>query len=56
MATMAVKRGNSFSGLRRNSGGCGSWIPIVGLVLFLLLAPIGFFFGSGMYAFDSIGE
>ncbi|KAD6453198.1 hypothetical protein E3N88_07903 [Mikania micrantha] len=41
---------------RRNSGGCGSWMPIVSFVLFLLLAPVWFFFGSGLYSFTSSGD
>ncbi|KAK9068278.1 hypothetical protein SSX86_012389 [Deinandra increscens subsp. villosa] len=56
MATMAMKRGNSMAGVRRNSGGYGSWMSIVILVLFLLLAPVGYFFGSGMYSSTSIDD
>ncbi|KVH91185.1 hypothetical protein Ccrd_006815 [Cynara cardunculus var. scolymus] len=42
---MAVKRGNSIAGVRRNNGGGGSWMSIVILVIFLVLAPVGFFVG-----------
>ncbi|XP_076901245.1 polygalacturonate 4-alpha-galacturonosyltransferase-like [Bidens hawaiensis] len=47
---MAIKR----VVLRRKSG---SWMSIGVVVLLLLLAPLAFFFGSGMhYSSDSIGE
>ncbi|KAF5775776.1 putative polygalacturonate 4-alpha-galacturonosyltransferase [Helianthus annuus] len=49
MATTAFKRGNSMTGGRRNSGGSGSWMSIVVIMLLLVLAPVGYFFGSGMY-------
>ncbi|KAI7746780.1 hypothetical protein M8C21_032766 [Ambrosia artemisiifolia] len=47
---MAIKRGNSMTVGRRNSGGNGSWMIIVVIVLVLFLAPLGYFFGTGMYS------
>ncbi|KAI3701110.1 hypothetical protein L2E82_45754 [Cichorium intybus] len=54
--TMAIKRGNSISGVRRNNGGGGSWMSLVVLVLFLVLAPVGFFVGYRVYSTDSIDQ
>lgn len=52
---MAIKRGNSNMGIRRNNGGGGSWMSIVVLVLFLVLAPVGFFVGRRVYSAASVG-
>ncbi|XP_024996230.1 polygalacturonate 4-alpha-galacturonosyltransferase-like isoform X1 [Cynara cardunculus var. scolymus] len=49
---MAVKRGNSIAGVRRNNGGGGSWMSIVILVIFLVLAPVGFFVGCRITSTD----
>ncbi|KAF5775996.1 putative polygalacturonate 4-alpha-galacturonosyltransferase [Helianthus annuus] len=56
MATMAFKRGNSMTGGRRNSGGSGSWMSIVVIMLLLVLAPVGYFFGSGMYTSIDVND
>ncbi|KAL4567122.1 hypothetical protein LXL04_022696 [Taraxacum kok-saghyz] len=51
---MAIKRGNSNMGVRRNNGGGGSWMSTVVLVLFLVLSPVGFFVGRRVYSTSSI--
>ncbi|XP_023762926.1 polygalacturonate 4-alpha-galacturonosyltransferase [Lactuca sativa] len=55
-AKMAIKRGNSNMGIRRNNGGGGSWMSIVVLVLFLVLAPVGFFVGRRVYSAASVDQ
>lgn len=53
---MAIKRGVSSLGIHRNRGGGGSRFPIVTLVLILVLAPMVFFIGRGIYSTDSIDQ
>ncbi|KAI3719411.1 hypothetical protein L6452_20308 [Arctium lappa] len=53
---MAIKRGVSSLGVHRNRGGAGSRFPIVTLVFILVLAPMVFFIGRGIYSNDSIDQ
>ncbi|KAJ9563472.1 hypothetical protein OSB04_008632 [Centaurea solstitialis] len=48
---MAIKRG-----VHRNRGGGGSRFPIVALVLILVLVPMVFFIGRGIYSNNSIDQ
>lgn len=53
---MAIKRGVSSFGVHRNRGGGGSRFPVFTLVLILVLAPMVFFVGRGIYSADSIDQ
>ncbi|KAI7733791.1 hypothetical protein M8C21_012542 [Ambrosia artemisiifolia] len=55
---MGIKRGGSSLGVHRNrgGGGGGSRFPVVSLVLVLVLAPMVFFIGRGIYSADSIDQ
>ncbi|PWA68202.1 galacturonosyltransferase 1 [Artemisia annua] len=46
---VSYKRGNS---VRRNGGGgrSGSWVSVLLVLVVLVLLPVGFFFGVGMYS------
>lgn len=53
---MAIKRGGSSFGIHRNRGGGGSRFPVLTLVMILVLAPMVFFLGRGIYSTDSIDQ
>uniref|UniRef100_A0A5B6Z0P4 Hexosyltransferase n=1 Tax=Davidia involucrata TaxID=16924 RepID=A0A5B6Z0P4_DAVIN len=52
---MTIKRGFSGTSIHRNRGG-GSRFPIAILVLFLVLTPLIFFVGRGLYTTTSIDQ
>ncbi|KAJ0682714.1 putative polygalacturonate 4-alpha-galacturonosyltransferase [Helianthus annuus] len=47
---MGIKRGGSSLGVHRNRGGGGSRFPVLAVVLVLVLAPMVFFIGRGIYS------
>lgn len=53
---MAIKRGVSSFGGHRSRGGGGSRFPVFTVVLILVLAPMVFFVGRGIYSADSIDQ
>lgn len=52
---MGIKRGGSNLGVHRYRGNGGSKFPVLTLVMVLILAPMVFFIGRGIYSTDSIG-
>ncbi|GJS33691.1 polygalacturonate 4-alpha-galacturonosyltransferase-like protein isoform X1 [Tanacetum coccineum] len=53
---MGIKRGGSNLGVHRYRGNGGSKFPVLTLVMVLILAPMVFFIGRGIYSTDSIDE
>lgn len=52
---MGIKRGGSNLSVHRNRGNGGSGFPVLSLVLILVLSPMVFFLGRGIYSNGSIG-
>nr|GFA33992.1 polygalacturonate 4-alpha-galacturonosyltransferase-like [Tanacetum cinerariifolium] len=53
---MGIKRGGSNLGVHRYRGNGGSKFLVLTLVMVLILAPMVFFIGRGIYSTDSIDE
>ncbi|MFS8027198.1 putative polygalacturonate 4-alpha-galacturonosyltransferase [Helianthus anomalus] len=53
---MGIKRGGSSLGVHRNRGGGGSRFPVLAVVLVVVLAPMVFFIGRGIYSSESIDQ
>ncbi|KAK1425230.1 hypothetical protein QVD17_20577 [Tagetes erecta] len=53
---MGIKRGGSSLGVHRNRVGGGSRFPVLSLVLILVLSPMVFFLGRGIYSNDQNGS
>ncbi|KAK9051423.1 hypothetical protein SSX86_028050 [Deinandra increscens subsp. villosa] len=53
---MGIKRGGSNLGVHRNRGGGGSRFPVLTIVLILVLSPMVFFLGRGIYSTDAIDQ